>query len=83
MSLVSDLKLTIDRNSPNINQRYTRVGHETKTWVDKILHLEIDPLVEEGTRVVTEEITTIGTITGQIIQIDLEADGITIGQVIQ
>ena len=31
---------------------------------------------------VTEEITTIGTITGQIIEVDLEADGITIGQVI-
>ena len=31
---------------------------------------------------VTEEITTIGTITGQIIEIDLEADGTTIGQVI-
>ena len=31
---------------------------------------------------VTEEITTIGTITGQIIEIDLEADGITIAQVI-
>ena len=31
---------------------------------------------------VTEETTTIGTITDQIIEIDLEADGITIGQVI-
>ena len=51
-------------------------------WVDKILHLEIGPLVEEGVKAVTEEITTIGTITGQIIEIDLEADGITIGQVI-
>ena len=30
----------------------------------------------------TEETTTIGTIAGQIIEIDLEADGITIGQVI-
>ena len=30
---------------------------------------------------VTEEITTIGTITGQIIEIDLKVDGITIGQV--
>ena len=50
--------------------------------VDKILHPEIDPLVEEGVKVVIEEITTIGTITGQIIEIDLEADGTTIGQVI-
>ena len=46
------------------------------------MHLEIDPLVEEGIKVVIEEITTIGTTTGQIIEIDLEADGITIGQVI-
>ena len=51
--------------------------------VDKILYLEIDPLVEEGVKVVTEEITTIGTITGQIIEIDQEADGTTIGQVIE
>ena len=51
-------------------------------WVDKILHPEMDPLVEEGVKVVIEEITTIGTITGQIIGIDLEADGTTIGQVL-
>ena len=50
---------------------------------DKILHLEIDPLVEEGIKVVIEEITTIGTITGQIIEIDQEADGTTTGQVIE
>ena len=68
--------------SPNINQRYTRVGPETITQVDKILHLEIDPLVEEGVKVVIEETTTIGTIIDQITEIDLEADGITIGQVI-
>ena len=61
-----------------MNPRYTRVGPETKTQDDKILLLEIDPLVEEGIKV----ITTIGTIIGQIIEIDLEADGITIGQVI-
>ena len=46
------------------------------------MHLEIDPIVEEGIKVVIEEITTIGTIIDQIIEIDLEADGITIGQVI-
>ena len=49
---------------------------------DKILNPEIDPLVEEGIKVAAEEITTIGTITGQIIEIDLEADRITTGQVI-
>ena len=81
-SLVSDLKMTIHRKQPNINQRYTRVGPETKTQVNNILHLEIDLLVEEGIKVVIEEITIIGTIIDQIIEIDLEADGITIGQVI-
>ena len=50
--------------------------------VDKILHPEIDPLVEEETKVVIEGITTIETIIGQIIEIDKEADGTTIGQVI-
>ena len=48
----------------------------------KILHLEIDPLVEEGTKVVIEETITIETIIDQIIEIDQEADGTTIGQVI-
>ena len=49
---------------------------------NKILLLEIDPLVEEAIKVVIEEIITIGTITGQIIEIDQEADGTTTGQVI-
>ena len=51
-------------------------------WVDKISHIEIGHFVEEGIKVVIEEITAIGIITGQIIEIDL-ADGITIGQVIE
>ena len=42
---------------------------------DKILLQEIDPLVEEG-------IKAIETITGKIIEIDQEAVGTTIGQVI-
>ena len=50
--------------------------------VNKILHLEIDPLAEEEIKVVIEGITTIETIIGQIIGIDQEADGTTIGQVI-
>ena len=50
--------------------------------VDKILHPEIDSLVEEETKVVIEEITKIETIIDQIIEIDQEADGTTIGQVI-
>ena len=42
---------------------------------NKILHLEIDPLVEEG-------IKAIETITGKIIEIDQEASGTITGQVI-
>ena len=49
---------------------------------DKILHPEIDPSVEEGIKVAIEEILTIGTITGKIIEIDQEAGGMVIGQVI-
>ena len=48
----------------------------------KILHLEIDPSVEEGIKVAIEEIIMVGTITVQIIEIDQEADGTTTGQVI-
>ena len=43
---------------------------------------EIDPLVEEGIKVVIEEIIAIGTITGKITEINQEADGTTTGQVI-
>ena len=76
-SLVSDLNMAINRNSPNTNPKYTRVDPKTIAQDDKILIPEIDPLVEEGIKVVIEEITTIGTITGQIIEIDQEADGTT------
>ena len=40
-------------------------------------------LVEVEIKVVIEEIITIEIIIGQIIKIDQEADGITIGQVIE
>ena len=80
-SLVSDLKMTMDRKS-QYKAKYTRVGHETKIQDDKILHLEIDPSVEEGIKVAIGEILTIGTITGKIIEIDQEAGGMVIGQVI-
>ena len=49
---------------------------------DKILHPKIDPLVEEEIKVEIEGITIIETIIDQIIEIDQEADGTTIGQVI-
>ena len=47
-----------------------------------ILPPEIDPLVEEGIKVEIEAIITKGVIIDQITEIDQEADGITIGQVI-
>ena len=50
---------------------------------DRILPPEIDPSVEEEIKVVIEGIITIGIITGQIIEIDQEADGTTTGQVIE
>ena len=81
-TLVSDLKLTMDRKQPQYKQRYTKVGPKIKIWVEEILHPKIDPLVEGEIKVVIEEITTIGTIINQIIEIDIEADGITICQVI-
>ena len=50
--------------------------------IDKILHPEIDPLVEEETKVVIEGITIIETIIDQITEIDQEAEGTITGQVI-
>ena len=81
-SLVSDMKMTMDRKQSLTNQRYIRVGPGIKMHVNKILHQEIDPLVEEEIKVVIEGITTIEIIIGQIIEIDQEPDGTTIGQVI-
>ena len=51
--------------------------------VNRILHPEIDPLVEEEIKVVIEGITIIDTIIGKIIEIDQGADGMAIGQVIE
>ena len=68
--LVSDMKMTMG----------IRVGPGIKMQVKKILHPEVDHLVEEETKVVIEGITTIETIIGLIIEIDQEADGITLGQ---
>ena len=50
-------------------------------WVDKILHPEIYPSVEEEIKVEIEEIITI-IIIDQILEIDQEADGTTTVQVI-
>ena len=49
---------------------------------DKILHPEIDPLAEEEMKVETEEVIIIEIIIGPITEIDQEADGTIIGQVV-
>ena len=81
-SLVSDLKMTMDRKQPQYKTKVYQGRSQNQNTGRKILHPEIDPIVEEEIKVVIEEITTIGTIIDHIIEIDLDADGITIGQVI-
>ena len=49
---------------------------------NRILHLEVDPLVEEEIKVERGEIIITETITDPIIEIDQEADGTIIGQMI-
>ena len=80
-TLVSDLKMMMDRKQPKYKPKICQGRSQTKIQDDKILLLEIDLLVEEEIKVVIEEIITIGTITGKIIEIDQEADGTTTGQV--
>ena len=64
------------------NLKSIKVGPGIKIQVNKILHPGIDPLVEEETKVVIEGITVIKTVIGKIIEIDQEADGVAMGQVI-
>ena len=78
--LVSDMKMTRDRKQclykPKIYQGRSWNQNRNK---QNFMHLEIGPFVEEEIK----EITTIGIIIGQIIEIDREADGTTICQVIE
>ena len=80
-SLVSDLKMTMDRK-PQYKPKIYQGRSRNQIQDNKIFHLEIDPSVEEEIKVAIEEILTIGTITGKIIEIDQEAGGTVIGQVI-
>ena len=66
----------------NINQRFLKVDLEIKTETDGTSHLEPDLLVETEVKVETGEIITTGTITDLIMEIEQEADGTTLGQVI-
>ena len=59
-----------------------KVGLGIKIQTNKILHPEIDPLVEGETKVEIEEIITKEIIKDPITEIDQEADGTITGQVI-
>ena len=67
-SLVSDMKMTMGRKQPHISQEITRVGPGIKIQTNKILCPEIDPIVEEETKVEIDEI--IEVIIGPITEID-------------
>ena len=82
-SLVSDMKMTMDRKQPPYKPKiYQGRPRNQNTSQQNFTTQKIYPLVEEETKVVIEGITTIETIIGKIIEIDQEADGVIIGQVI-
>ena len=81
-SLVSDLRMTVARKQPQYKPKIYQGRSRTKMLGDRILHLEIDPSVEEEIKVAIEEIIIIGIIIDQILEIDQEVDGTTTGQVI-
>ena len=81
-SLVSDMKMTMDRRQSPYKPRIIRVSLGINAETDKILHLEIDLLVEEEIKVEIGEIIIIETITNPIIETDQQADGTIIDQVI-
>ena len=69
-------------NSLHISQEFIRVGLGIKAETGKILHLEINPLVEEEIKVEIGEIIIIETITDPVIETNQEADATIISQVI-
>ena len=81
-SLVRDMKRPWTESSPCTSQEFIKVGPGIKIQTNKILHLEIDPSVEEEIKVEIEEIIIIETIIDPITEIDQEADGTITGQVI-
>ena len=78
---VSAMKMTIDKKQSPYKPKIYQ-GLEIKTETSRILHLEIDPLVQAEVKVEIGEIITIETITDQTTETDQEADGTIIGQVI-
>ena len=81
-SLVSDMKMTMDRKQSPYKPKIYQGRSQNENASQQNSTPRIDPLVEEEIKVVIEGITIIETIIGQIIEIDQEADGIAIGQVI-
>ena len=67
-SLVSNMKMTMDRKQSPYKPRIYQGSPGIKMQIDKILYPKIDPLVEEGIKVEIEEIIEI--IIGPIIKID-------------
>ena len=81
-SLVSDMKVTMDKKIPPYKPKIYQGRSRNQNASRQNFTPRKDPLAEEETKVVIEGITTIEIIIGQIIEIDQEADGTTIGQVI-
>ena len=81
-SLVSNMKMTIDRKQSPYKARIYQGRSRNQTGTNKILHLEINPLVEGEIKVEIGEIIILETITDPITETDQEADGTIIGQVI-
>ena len=72
----------MDRKQPQYKPKIYQSRSQNQNAGQQNFTLEIDPLVDEGIKVVIEEIITIGTITGQIIEIDQEADETATGHAI-
>ena len=81
-SLVSDMKMTMDREQSPYKPRIYQGRSRNQNSNGKIFHPGIDPLAEEEIKVEIEEIIIIQTIIDTITETDWEADGTIIGQVI-
>ena len=81
-SLVSDMKMTIDRKQPSYKPKIYQGRSQNQNAGRQNFTSRNRSLIEEEIKVVIEGIITIETITDQIIEIDQEEDGITTGQVI-
>ena len=69
-SLVSDMKMTMDRKQPPYKPKVYQGRSQNQIEVNKILNLEIDPTAEVEIKEVIEGTITTETIIDQIIEID-------------